>query len=365
MKNGIVVSLLLTALFASHAWAGETQADNPANQIDYKVLYHAVNYGEGPVYTIGHKSPDSDAVCSAIGYAEILRQLGIDCEPRISAEPNPETQFALDYFKVDTPEILEDASGKNIILVDHSMYSQAVDGMEDANIVGILDHHNLGDVQSAAPLMVRELPVGAAATGVYMTSLETGTTISPSTAGLLATAILSDTYNLTSPITTDLDRDALSVLASKAGMEDTGSYYLMMREAKEAYPDMSDEEILLSDYKEYDMDGVLIGIGSVDASGQEHFEDMKERMQKVMEEYHKGSKLVHMYLLLNDYDRNVTEMLYCGEGAGEVVQDAFGLDEDGRVMIDHVAARKLDIVPPLKTAYQDPANAIWAVDEAA
>ena len=213
--------------------------------------------------------------------------------------------------------------------------------------------------------MFRELPIGATATGVYITSLETGTTISPSTAGLLVTAILSDTNNLTSPTTTDLDRETLPVLAYLAGLEDTDSYYLMMRAAKEAYPDMSDAEILLSDYKEFDMDGTLIGIASVDASGLEHFEDMEECMQEVMEEYYEDSSLVHMFLMLNDYDRNLTELLYCGEGAEEVVQDAFELDEDDRVMIDHVASRKLDIVPLLTMAYQDLATAVWAVDEAA
>jgi manganese-dependent inorganic pyrophosphatase len=117
--------------------------------------------------------------------------------------------------------------------------------------------------------------------------------------------------------------------------------------------------------KEFDMDGMLIGIASVDASGLEHFEDMEECMQEVMAEYYEDSGLVHMFLMLNDYDRNLTELLYCGEGAEEVVQDAFALDEDDRVMIDHVASRKLDIVPLLTMAYQDLANAVWAVDEAA
>ena len=360
----MISEMVLSSFFA---WAGEpeTEADNPPYQIDYRALYNAVNYGDEPVYIIGHKSPDSDAVCSAIGLAEVLGQLGIECEPWISARPNSETQFALEYFGVEAPEILEDASGKNIILVDHNMYSQAVSGMKDANIVGILDHHNLGDVQSAAPLMVRELPIGAASTGVYITSLETDTTISPSTAGLLATAILSDTNNLTSPTTTALDQDALQALAGLAGLEDTDSYYLKMREAKEAYPGFSDEEILLSDYKEFEMSGMLIGIGSVDASGEAHFEDMKARMQKAMESYYENSRLVHMFLMLNDYDRNLTELLFCGEGASDVAQDAFGLDNENRVIIDHVASRKHDIVPPLTVAYQDPANTAWAVDKAA
>ena len=363
----VLLMLVVMVLSALLAWGGEaeTETDPVADQIDYRALYQAVDYGDGPVYIIGHKSPDSDAVCSAIGLAEVLGQLGIECEPRISGRPNPETQFALDYFGVEAPEILEDASGQSIILVDHNMYSQAVTGMKDANIVGILDHHNLGDVQSAAPLMVRELPVGAASTGVYLTSLETDTTLSPATAGLLATAILSDTNNLTSLTTTALDLDALQALAGLAGLEDTDSYYLQMREAKEAYPDMSDEEILLSDYKEFDMNDVLIGIGSVDASGKAHFEDMKERMQKAMESYYEDSRLVHMYLMLNDYDRNLTQLLYCGEGALDAAQDAFGLDEGKRVMFDYVASRKRDIVPPLTIAYQDPANTAWAVDKAA
>ncbi|MCR4746015.1 MAG: DHH family phosphoesterase, partial [Lachnospiraceae bacterium] len=166
IKLKAVIFLLIISIAGSFTGC---QSNNKKSGLakEYEAIYKAVDYGDGDIYVIGHKSPDSDAVCSAIGYAEVLSKIGINCKARVTAKPNPETQFALDYFKVETPEILENAAGKNIILVDHNMYSQAADGMEEANIVGIMDHHNLGDIQTSAPIVVKELPLGCTATGIY------------------------------------------------------------------------------------------------------------------------------------------------------------------------------------------------------
>ncbi|MCR5747033.1 MAG: manganese-dependent inorganic pyrophosphatase [Lachnospiraceae bacterium] len=320
-------------------------------EIDYRALYDAIDY-DGPVYVIGHKSPDSDTVCSAIGFAEVLKQIGVDCEARVTAKPNNETQYILEYFKVETPEILEDAAGKNIVLVDHNMYSQAVDGVESANIIGLLDHHNLGDVQSSAPLIGHEYPLGCTATAVCVAAKELDVNISAETAGLLAGAILSDTNNLTSSTTTMIDVDILEILLDMAGIEDKDEFYMHMMEAKESYTGMTEEDILLSDYKEYDMSGTNIGIAVVEASGIKNNRQMVERMKTAMEEYMKNAEIRNIYVAVNDNVNNITELLYYGDNTDEIIKKAFSPDADGKITFDHVASRKKDIVPALTDAYK-------------
>lgn len=352
MKNIGIRAKMTAYMTAAAIMVIVTGCQNKKSSIDYRAMYKAVDYGEGDVYVIGHKSPDSDSVCSAIGYAEVLSKIGIDCKARITAKPNPETQYALEYFKVEAPEILDNADGKNVILVDHNMYSQAADGMENANIVGVIDHHNVGDVQTGAPVVYKELPIGCTATGVYMTAKELGVEIEPETAGLLATAILSDTVNLTSVTTTPLDKEALKYLSKKSGLKDVDSYFDKMVEAKESYKDMTDAEILLSDYKEYDMEGRLIAIASVEARGEVKRVDMAKRMLTEASKVISTSSVEHIFIMLNDGENDLTEVVYCGDGAENIAQEAFSVNEEGKIIIDHVASRKKDMVPPLTATYK-------------
>jgi len=132
----------------------------------------SADYGEETTYVIGHKSPDSDTIGSAIACAYLLQQLGIDAKAAATAQVNQETQFALDYFGLQAPDILENAEGKQFVLVDHSEYSQALDGMENARVVGIIDHHGIGDIRNTERIPVISLPVGATASILYKMYLE-------------------------------------------------------------------------------------------------------------------------------------------------------------------------------------------------
>jgi manganese-dependent inorganic pyrophosphatase len=152
------------------------------------------------IYVIGHKSPDTDSVTSAITYANLKNALGIkEAVPAAAGDINAETKFLLDYFKVPYPEKLTDATDKKVILVDHNEMDQAVDGLNPENIVEIVDHHKIGGIATGKPIFFLNEPVGA--TGGIIASLyeKHNVPISKEMAGLMMSAILSDTVLFKSP----------------------------------------------------------------------------------------------------------------------------------------------------------------------
>ena len=351
-KTGIVLTVLVICLIAAAFFIGSQRSSIKNNTpLDYSDVMQSIDYGS-VTYVIGHKSPDTDTVVSAITYAALKNQLGINCIPVVSGKINNETAFILEYFGVPVPEILDNAAGKNMILVDHSSYMQAVDGMPDAHITEIIDHHGLGDVTTAYPLYIKDMPVGSSATIVYTSYIENGKPFDKATAGLLVSAILSDTIGLTSTITTDADRKACAELADIAQLNDLDAYYAVMREHAESYDGMSEEEIFLSDYKEYDMNGISVGIACVNASrGQEAA--MCSQMEAFLKEYYEKQDMQHLYVLVCDACGNRSFLLHYGEGTDRIIQTAFGeiTDKDGNTVFSPSASRKKDVVPPLEKAY--------------
>ena len=211
-----IVLLLLAFCLALAAYqAGTTQANGKAEtqQKELQMLNRSsvenMIVEEGKViYVIGHKSPDSDTVCSAIAYANLLNLLGHEAKAVITAPVNHETEYILKQAGVDMPEILYDASGENIFLVDHSEYAQAVEGLTDAHIVGIIDHHGVGTVNTGNQVVYEGRPIGSTATIIWLDYLNYGFEIDPTTAYVMLGAVLSDTNNLSGSTTTDADRAA-------------------------------------------------------------------------------------------------------------------------------------------------------------
>ena len=359
MKNKTrVLSVVLTALaicliIAAFFIGSQRSSIKNNTPLNYSDVMQAIDYGN-VTYVIGHKSPDTDTVVSAITYAGLKNQLGINCIPVVSGKINNETRFVLEHFEVTVPEILDNAAGKNMILVDHSTYMQAIDGMPDAHIAEILDHHGLGDVTTAYPLYIKDMAVGSTATIIYTSFIENGRPFDKATAGLLVSAILSDTNGLTSTTTTDADRKACAALAPVAQLDDLDAYYARMREYAESYEGMSDKDIFYSDYKEYNMNGISVGIACVNASkGQE--EAMCRQMNAFMKEYYEKQDMQHLYVLVYDAYNNRSFLLHYGEGTDGILQTAFGeiTDEDGNTVFSPSASRKKDVVPPLEKAYSD------------
>ena len=239
---------------------------------------------EGTIYVIGHKSPDSDTVCSAMAWARLLNMLGYEAEAAITMPVNNETKYILEQAGAETPEELIDAAGLSIFLVDHSEYAQAAEGMAEAHIVGILDHHGVGSVSTGHQIVYDARPIGSTATIIWLTYLNYGLEIDRQTAYLLLGAVLSDTNNLNGTTTTEADRRAVPALAELAGVEDPDALYAVLHAEALSYDGMEDTEILFSDYKEYEAHGIKFGIGLVNALNEEIAADLAGRMKTALAE---------------------------------------------------------------------------------
>ena len=282
--------LLAVCLGIAGFFAGKTSGRNQALQ-EREQLYALnrssmakLSVGDGPVYVIGHRSPDSDTVCSAVAYAKFLTLLGYNAEAVITEDTNRETSYILREAGADVPPVLEDASGESIFLVDHSEYAQAVEGLADAHIVGVLDHHGVGSINTGHQVAYEAKPIGATATIVWLDYLNYGFELDKTTAYLLLGAVLSDTDGLTGSTVTEADRQAVPALAEIAGVKDIDALFKAIHAEKLSYEGMSSEEILFSDYKEYEASGVKFGIGLVNAIDEETAKELSERMKEVLPE---------------------------------------------------------------------------------
>jgi len=307
---------------------------------------------EGTIYVTGHQSPDSDTVCSSIAYASLLQNLGYDAVPVILGEMNHETEYILNAAGLEKPELLEDASGLNMILVDHSEYLQSAEGLEDANIISIIDHHGDGSVTTGNPLIYDARPLGATATIVWIRFRNYGIEPDQQTALVLIGAILSDTRNLQAGTTAAADIEAVKALRVIAGITDKDSYYKEMFKASVSYEGMTDEEILLSDYKEYESGGKKYSIGCINVYDEESAKDMIERMKKTVPSALSSSGMDMSFVQIGIFhdDISVTYLIPSNEAAEEVIRTAFGDrgEFDGSVCrIEPGIGRKKDLVPAI------------------
>ncbi len=239
-------------------------------------------FGGKKLYVIGHMCPDLDTVGSAIVYAKFLTELGYDAEPRITMAPNAQTRFALSYCGIPIPEILTDAAGKDIVLVDISDDVNTVAGISEANVVGIIDHHAL-NLDSNRPIHLEVEQTGATVTIAGMSYLRSGLVPDEQTAKLIALTILSDTNMLTSNILTEADRIIFDWTA-EIGKINQEEVTAKLQEAELDYSGMTDTEIYYSDYKLYkagdDEFRYMIGLGLV--KDREELKDLALRLQDVI-----------------------------------------------------------------------------------
>lgn len=345
MKKSIAALLLALALTGPCLPAG-------AEDTLWADLLRGIGDGDEVTWVIGHKSPDADTVGSAIACAWLLRQLGVNAKPAVTAQVNRETRYALDFFGMEQPEILTEAAGGRFVLVDHSEYSQALDGMKDARVAGIVDHHGIGDVRNTQRIAVISLPTGAAASVVYMLYLECGVEIPREMARALLMGILSDTKGMTSSVTR-LDREALDALKPLAGIDDTAALYEGMRKAKTSFDGMTAAEIFRSDYKEYTAGEITFGIGSVFTETEESLRELAEMIGAELPALAASGGPELLFCLISTDE--TTWMIWHGEGAEEAVRKTFpAYDGSGRMIFVPKASRKENIVPPLTAALENP-----------
>ncbi len=441
-----------------------------------------MNDMKNQIYVVGHKNPDTDSICSAIGYANLKAQItGQDVQAMRAGAVSDETKFILDAFNVETPNLLQhvytqvkdldinivegmdknatlkeawskmkveglktipvtegkklvgvvstsdvanscmnaavsgdadslnvvntttvdsimtkenllvfslddcvneiseimankrhrdfpvvDGEGnfvgfisrrrlmgghkKQVILVDHNEVNQAVDGLHEAELLEIIDHHKIS-VDTAAPIFFRNQPVGCTGTIVTQMYKENGITITKSIAGLLCSAILSDTLMFRSPTCTPVDQQIAEELAVIAGIE-IESYANDMFRAGSNLSSKTPEEICYQDFKMFEAAGIKYGVGQVNFMGNQDIEENKGTIQEFMPTVIKdqGADMV-FYMLTNILDESST-MLYNGEGSFEALVKAFDL-EDGmtNVYLEGVVSRKKQVIPAFTKSF--------------
>ena len=281
---------------------------------------------KGTIYVTGHKSPDSDTVGSSIAYADLLRQLGYDAKAVVLDNINKESEYILNKAGMDVPEILDDASGKNMVLVDHSEYTQSVNGLENATIISIIDHHNDGAVTTGNQIIYDARPLGSTATIIWLRYRNYGLEPDKQIAAVMLGAILSDTDNLISVSTTFSDREAVKALSDIADIRDTDTFYEEMHKAKLSYDGMADEDIFFIDYKEYEAGGTKYCIGIIEVYDEESARDMAERMKNIMPYVLKvtGMDMAFAKISASREDTFINYIVPSDDTAAQVIKLAFG-----------------------------------------
>ena len=246
-----------------------------------------------------------------------------------------------------------DMHKKQVVLVDHNEIDQAVDNIEKADILEIIDHHKLGTLQTVQPISFRNQPVGCTGTIMYQIYGEQKLEIPPKIAGLLCAAIISDTLMFRSPTCTLQDKMAAGALALIADIS-IEQFAKEMFRAGSNLKDKSPEEIFYQDYKKFIAEGdICFGVGQISSMDSEELKEIKERLLPFMVSECGRHGVTRVYFMLTDIMTQSTELLFYGEGSREMAENAFKMEpENDAFYLEGVVSRKKQLIPPLMEAAQ-------------
>ncbi len=300
---------------------------------------------------IGHMNPDTDSIISAIVAADLYKKRGMDVTPAAQGAPTPETEFVLKKFGLSAPQVVNDVAGKQLYLVDYSDLAQAPQGMDSATVLGIVDHHKLGDVTTSAPLEAWIWPVGCSNTVLKAMYDFYGIEIPKNIAGAMLCAILSDTVIFKSPTCTPEDKKAVEDLAKIAGVTDVVALGMEMFKVKSAVEGTPIRDLVFRDYKDFDMSGNKVGIGQLEVVDLSILDAVKGELQAEIAKV-KAEGRHSVFLLLTDIMKEGSEMLIVSDNPA-VVEKAFGVKPEGTsVWLPGVMSRKKQVVPNFEKAFK-------------
>ena len=303
------------------------------------------------IYIVGHKNPDTDSICAAIAYADLKRKMGAteEISPARSGDINDETRFILNRFNIEDPVLLTDATGKKVILVDHSEPKQRPKNMDKGEIVEVLDHHNINFVQ-ATPILFHAEPAGSTSTIIARMYFEKGIELPKNIAGILLGAIISDTVIFKSPTTTQEDKDIVEKLRPIAGIDNLEKFGIDMFNAKSGWNEKTAEQIIKTDYKEYELGGKKIGIAQVETVDASELEQRKAEFLEVMKKTKEKSGLDTIMVLLTDIMKEGC-LAFILSDSTDLIGKTFSKEiKDSSMYLPGVLSRKKQIVPPLEKA---------------
>ena len=264
----------------------------------------------------------------------------------------PITDNQGNYVGMISRRNLLDLERKKLILVDHNEKAQAVDGFEEAEILEIIDHHRLGNIETNSPVYFRNQPVGCTATIITQMYMENDVTIPEKIAGLLCSAILSDTLMFRSPTCTPVDEQIARELAQIAGI-DVEEHAKAMFRAGSDLSGKTPNEIFYMDYKKFNADTIDFGVGQITSMDQGELDDIKASILEYMDSVKEEQGLDYVFFMLTNILEETTHLLICGPEAEGVIERGFGVTPEDKVAIlPGVMSRKKQMIPNLLNAFQ-------------
>lgn len=305
------------------------------------------------ILVFGHQNPDTDAIGAAIAFANLQKELGKDAEAVALGEPNEETAFALNHFGLTAPRVVETVANEveQVMLVDHNEFQQSAADIEKVEILAVVDHHRIANFQTANPLYYRAEPVGCTSTIILKLYKENSVEVPKNIAGMMLSAIVSDTLLFKSPTCTQEDVQAAKELAEIAGVDLEG-YGLEMLKAGTNLGTKSAAELIDLDAKSFPMGGNNLRIAQVNTVDLAEVFLRQAELESAMQEANAANGYDLFVLVVTNILDSDSEILIVGEPK-ENVEKAFNVTLDNnRALLKGVVSRKKQVVPQLTAAFE-------------
>ncbi|HEL9627646.1 TPA: manganese-dependent inorganic pyrophosphatase [Streptococcus suis] len=302
----------------------------------------------------GHQNPDTDAIASSYGWAHLEREVfGRDAEAVALGTPNEETAFALDYFGVTAPRVVESAKAEGVsqvILTDHNEFQQSIADIKDVEVAAVIDHHRIANFETANPLYMRLEPVGSASSIVYRAFKENGVMPPKEVAGLLLSGLISDTLLLKSPTTHATDPQVAAELAEIAGVN-LEEYGLALLKAGTNLASKSAEELIDIDAKTFGLNGNDVRVAQVNTVDIAEVLERQAEIEAAMTAASAANGYSDFVLMITDIVNSNSEILALGSNMDKV-EAAFNFKlENNHAFLAGAVSRKKQVVPQLTDAF--------------
>lgn len=306
------------------------------------------------VLVFGHQNPDTDAIASSYAFAYLEKNAyKMDAEVVALGEPNEETAFALDYFGVTAPRVVESAKAEGVdtvILTDHNEFQQSLSDISDVTIFGVVDHHRVANFETANPLFMRVEPVGSASSIVYRMYKENNLEVPKEIAGLLLSGLISDTLLLKSPTTHMTDHKVAEELANLAGVN-LDEYGMSLLKAGTNLASKSEAELIDIDAKTFELNGNAVRVAQVNTVDIAEVLERQDAIETAISDAIVKEGYSDFVLMITDIVNSNSEILALGSNMDKV-EAAFNFKlENNHAFLPGAVSRKKQVVPQLTESF--------------
>ncbi|MEW4353295.1 manganese-dependent inorganic pyrophosphatase [Streptococcus pneumoniae] len=304
----------------------------------------------------GHQNPDTDAIASSYGWAYLEREaFGRDAENVALGTPNEETAFALNYFGVEAPRVVESAKAEGVeqvILTDHNEFQQSISDIKEVEVAAVIDHHRVANFETANPLYMRLEPVGSASSIVYRAFKENGLTPPKEVAGMLLSGLISDTLLLKSPTTHASDPQVAAELAEIAGVN-LEEYGLAMLKAGTNLASKTADELIDIDAKTFELNGNAVRVAQVNTVDIAEVLERQAEIEAAIEKASSENGYSDFVLMITDIVNSNSEILAIGQNMDKVEAAFNFVLENNHAFLAGAVSRKKQVVPQLTESFNN------------